>query len=222
LGDSVIAIGYTRRSKKGDEKTVSLETQKEQIGQYCDRLGFDLRAVLADDGVSGTKRARFARLDEAVKEFGASRVVYYHQDRIARDVGLGDYFKTLVKRGIEVHEVAGAGKVDIQSASGRMVVNIRSAVDAAYAEVIGEKTADALAHLKGRGLQYTRIPPLGWRYDEGRLIEDPEEQRGLYILLQCAKAGLGARRALAVLHDQQYTGRQSLKAIFNALKRGNQ
>jgi DNA invertase Pin-like site-specific DNA recombinase len=219
----MIAIGYTRRSKKGDETTVSLETQKEQIGHYCDRLGFDLKHVLTDDGVSGRKRARFARLDEAVKRWAPNYVVVYQLDRMARDAaGLADYLQSLTARGIELHEAAGVGPIDTKKAINRMMTGIRGVTDQFYAELIGEKTADALAHLKSRGLQYTRVPPLGYRYDEGRLIEDPEEQRGLFILLQCAKAGLGARRALAVLQDQKYTGRQSLKAIFNALKRGTQ
>jgi len=215
----MIAIGYARISKKGDEKSVSIELQKQQIADYCKRQGFDLMHVVEHDGVSGTNRRRFAILDHAIKKFGPSCLVYYHQDRIARDAGLGDYFKTLAKRGIEVHEAAGVGKVDIKTANGRMVVNIRSAVDAAYAEVIGEKTAKALAHLKAESKQYTNLPPLGWKYVKGAMVEDPEEQRALIILRECFKVGLGARRSLRVLHARRYTGRQSLKCVFNALER---
>lgn len=215
----MIAIGYVRRSKKSEEKTVSLETQKEQIGHYCDRLGFDLVGVVSDDGVSGTVRARFAALDEAVKRHGASCVVYYHQDRIARDVGLGDYFKTLRKRGVEVHEAAGVGKVDIKSATGRMIVNIRASVDAAYAEIIGEKTAAALKTKRESGKRYTNIPPIGYTYVDGLMVEETEEQRGLVILRECVKVGLGARRALAVLEARNYTGRKSVKGIHQALTR---
>ncbi len=215
----MIAIGYARISKKGDEKSVSIELQRQQIAEYCKRLGFDLKHFVSHDGVSGTKRHRFASLDKALKEFGASCVVYYVQDRIARDVALGDWFKTLAKRGIEVHEAAGAGKLDIKTANGRMVVNIKSAVDAAYAEVIGEKSAKALAHLRDHARRYTNIPPLGYSYVDGAMVEEPEEQRGLVILRECVKVGLGARRALAVLHARRYTGRQSLKCVWNALER---
>lgn len=213
------AIGYCRISKKGDEKNVSIDVQKAQIVDYCKRQGFDLSAFVTHDGVSGTKRARFACVDEAVKKFKPSCVVYYLQDRMARDVGLGDYLRTLAKRGIEVHEAAGAGKVDMRSANGRMVVNIRSAVDAAYAEIIGEKTAAALRHKRENGERYSNVPPLGWTYVKGRMVADPEEQRGLAILGECSKAGIGARRALKVLAARQYRGRQSLKAVWSALER---
>lgn len=225
----MITIGYVRRSKKSEEKTVSLETQRDAIGQYCDRQGFDLIDFVSDDGVSGTDRSRFDALDEAVKRHGASCVVYYHQDRIARDVGLGDYFKSLRKRGVEVHEAAGVGKVDIKTATGRMIVNIRASVDAAYAEIIGEKTAAALETKRKTGRRYTNIPPIGFVYvydytdEKGKqhfsMDEEPEEQRGLIILRECAKVGLGARRALAVLEARGYTGRKSLKGIHQALTR---
>lgn len=224
----MIALGYARISKKGDEKSVSIDVQRDEIVHYCDRQGFDLAHMVTHDGISGTKRTRFAFLDTAVKQYQPAAVVYYMQDRIARDVGLMDYLRTLVKRGIDVHE-ATAGKVDLKTANGRMVVNIRSAVDAAYAEVIGEKTAKAMAHLRDNARRYSNVAPLGYtfQYDytdsSGRkkfkLIEDPEEQRGLVILRECAQAGLGARRALSVLKTRQYAGRSSVKCVWNALRR---
>lgn len=214
----MIAIGYARISIKGDEKSVSIDVQRQQIGHYCGRQGFDLVHFVVHDGISGTKRARFEALDEAVRKFRPSCVVYYAQDRMARDVGLMDYLLTLKKRRIEVHE-ATSGKVDLISADGRMMVNIKSAVDAAYAEKIGERTTASLKRKKENGQRYTNIPPLGWRYVDGRMVEDPEEQRGLLILRECSKVGLGARRALSVLHARRYTGRQSLKAVWNALER---
>jgi DNA invertase Pin-like site-specific DNA recombinase len=214
----MIAIAYARRSAKSEEKTVSLETQIEHIRGYCERQGFDLRHVVEHDGVSGTKRSRFASLDKALKEFNASCVVYYYQDRMARDVGILDYFKSLNKRGIQVHEVAGTGKVETGSAIGRMVVGFRAVADAAYAEIIGEKTRDALAKKRGAGKRYTNIPPLGYEYIDGAMVENPEEQRALETLRRCAAAGLGARRALKVLEAGGYNGRASLKAIHRAIR----
>lgn len=214
------AIGYARISKKGDAKSVSIDVQRQQIGQYCDRQGFDLKHFVVHDGISGTKRKRFAVLDEAVKEFGPSHVVVYHLDRLARDAaGLSDYLRALTKRGIEVHEVAGLGKVNTGDATGRLVTGIRGVTDQYFAELTGEKTRRALLHKKDKGERYTNLPPLGWRYVDGRMVEDAEEQRGLVILRECLKVGLGARRALSVLHARRYTGRNSLKCVWSALER---
>lgn len=216
----MIALGYTRRSKRSEEKTVSLQAQREHIERYCLAQGFDLAHVVEQDGMSGTKRARFATLDEAVKEFKASCVVVYNLDRLARDqAGLLDYLQTLRRRGIEIHET-GAGRVDNVTALGRMVVGLRGGFDQYFAEIVGEKTADALRLKRQAGIRYTRIPPLGWRYELGRMIEEPEEQRALNILANCRRSGLGARRALTALQAEGYRGRQSLRAIHNALQKG--
>lgn len=216
---SMIALGYIRRSKKSDDKTVSLPVQRAHVSDYCKRVGFALVDFISDDGVSGGKRSRFDRLDEAVKQFSPGALVYYNQDRIARDVGLGEWLATLRKRGIEVHESAGGGKVDLDHAIGRMIINLRSSVDQGFREVIGEKTAEALALLRDNGRRYTNVPPLGWRYVDGAMVPDPEEQHGLDVLKRCAAAGLGSSRAIKVLDAGGYRGRRSRCAIERALSR---
>ncbi len=215
----MIAIGYARISKKGDPSSVSIDLQTNQIALYCKRQGFNLAHIVEHDGVSGRKRKRFAIVDDAIKKYKAQAVVYYVQDRMARDVAIADWFKQLDKRGLEVHEAAGVGKKDIKSADGRLVINLMASVDAHYAEKIGEKTRDALRMKRNNARRYTNIPPLGFVYIDGRMVEEAEEQRGLIILRECAKVGLGARRALAVLQARNYTGRQSLKVVFTALRR---
>lgn len=227
----MIAIGYARRSAKSETQTISLETQTEHIRAYCARVGLDLKTCVTHDGVSGRKRKRFSEIETAVQEHKPRAVVFYHQDRLARDsAGLADYLGSLVKRGIEIHEAGGAGRVDYTGAIGRMSTNIRAVTDQFYAEMIGEKTRDALSSLKAIGRRYSNKPPLGWKnkqvgFDSKRnkpifdLIEDEEEQRGIETLKRCLDAGLGARRALIVLQAGKYSGRQSLKVIHSTLKR---
>ena len=124
----MIAIGYARISKKGDPSSVSIDLQTNQIALYCKRQGFNLAHIVEHDGVSGRKRSRFAIVDDAIKKYKALAVVYYVQDRMARDVAIADWFKQLVKRGIEVHEAAGVGKKDIKSADGRLVINLMAKI----------------------------------------------------------------------------------------------
>jgi hypothetical protein len=73
--------------------------------------------------------------------------------------------------------------------------------------------------MRNAGKRYTNIPPLGYQYVDGEMIENPEEQRAIETLRRCAAAGLGARRALKVLEAGNYAGRQSLKVIHATLKR---
>jgi DNA invertase Pin-like site-specific DNA recombinase len=64
----MIALGYARRSKESDGRTVSLEDQRERIAAYCAERGWQLVEVLVDDGESGGRRERLelARLVSSV------------------------------------------------------------------------------------------------------------------------------------------------------------
>lgn len=224
------AIGYVRKSKKSDDRSVSVEVQTASIRDYCTRLKFDLAHVLVHDGISGRRRARFALVDEVVKRYGPKIVVFYNLDRLARDCpGVIDYFTGLHKRGIEFHEST-IGKIDWTKAINRFTTTVRAAADALYAELIGEKSADALKTLKDKGRRYCNIPPLGFiyvadGYDHKRkkptykLVALEEEQRALTIIRECRALGLGARRIRGVLAAANYTGRMSIKAIHAALRR---
>ena len=212
------AIGYVRRSKKSDEKTVSIEAQRDHIARYCAGAGVTLSAIVEHDGVSGTKRKRFDAVDKAIADYNPSRVVIYQLDRLARDVaGLLDYLRMLAGRGIKVFEATG-NEVTLTEPTAFLNVGVQGLFAEFYPRLVGQKTRDALSKLQAEGKRYTNIPPLGYAYVAGAMVCDPEEQRGLTILRECKLAGLGARRSLAVLQARNYTGRQSLKAIHNALR----
>jgi DNA invertase Pin-like site-specific DNA recombinase len=60
--ENVIAIGYCRRSKESEARTVSLEEQADRIRTYCAAEGWTLAELVTDDGVSGGRRERLVRL----------------------------------------------------------------------------------------------------------------------------------------------------------------
>ena len=223
----MIAIGYVRRSANPDDRTVSIQCQKENIDAYCRQHGMTVAEFVEHDGISGTKRSRFKNLTEAIKKLNPAAIVYYIQDRIARDVGLVDFLKPLQRRGIEIHESAGIGRIGA-GAVDRMVLNMRASADQAFAELTGEKTKDALHKLKDSGRRYSNIPPLGFCHvpagkdADGRMIfnlePDPQEQKALEILRLCKAQGMGPRRALRVLSTANYNGRLSKGAVENALR----
>src|SRR5262245_14724295 len=112
------ALGYVRRSKESNARTVSLEDQRGRIDDYCREQGFHLIETVTDDSVSGGRRERLVRLAERVNATGASAVVVYNLDRFSRDVaGMLDTLRGYARRGIALH-VAGRGPVDVDSASG--------------------------------------------------------------------------------------------------------
>ena len=216
------AIGYIRRSKstkysKGDSTVVSLDAQRDAITRYCEARGFTLCGILSHDGISGTKRIRFAEIEKHVLDSGAQVLVIYNLDRLARDdAGLQAHFDKVYRQGIRVHETTG-GEIPYDKAMDRFMLRIRGAMDQLYAEVVSEKTTDALQYKKSNGQQYTRIPPFGYAYHGGLMVPEPEEQRALLIIRQCHEQALGARRTQRALVSAGYAGRMSIAALHRVL-----
>ncbi len=178
------AIGYVRRSKESDTKTVSLEGQTEKITSYCNEKGLKLAELVTDDGVSGGDRDRLERLESVVRRHKAQAVVVYHLDRFARDVAaLLDKLRAYRKRGIKLH-VVGRGEIEVDSATGFLVTGVEGLMAEHYRRLIGEKTRDALARLKAKGRRFSRIVPYGYRITEDgvHLEADSDEQEVIEII----------------------------------------
>ncbi len=196
----MVAIGYVRRSKESGARTVSLEEQAERIRAYCADQGWTVAEIVTDDGVSGGRRERLARLADRVKATGAARIVVYHLDRFARDLaGTLDYLRQFSRRGVELH-VVGRGRIEADSATGFIVTAVEGLAAEHYRRVISEKTRDALARLKATGRRYSRVPPFGWQptADGRRLEPEPTEQAAL-CLIRLLSSGRSLRALSAEL-----------------------
>lgn len=213
------AVGYLRRSKAAEDKTISLLEQESQIRRYCLEQKWELARIIVHNGVSGAKRARWDDIYRDISLSNATVLVIYNLDRLSRDVvGLMDNLRQLAKMGVQVHEV-GTGRVHIDKSASKLTVGVRGLMDEFYRDVISEKTTDALAYKKGKRMRYTRIAPLGWKFEEGRMEIDQEEQRGISIVLRAAQSGLGARKTLDLLYQENYKGRMSLRSVHRLLQK---
>jgi DNA invertase Pin-like site-specific DNA recombinase len=120
----VLALGYVRRSKESDERTVSVAVQRDAIEAYAGEHAWQLVEVVTDDGVSGGRRERLKRLANRVRATGARAIVTYHLDRFARDLaGTLDYLRQFSRGGVELH-VVGRGRMDVDTASGFLVTGV--------------------------------------------------------------------------------------------------
>ena len=208
----ITAVGYIRRSKKSDTHTISLQEQEAKIREYARKENLNCVSVVSHDGISGTKRGRFDAIEKAIRTHKATTLLVYHVDRLARDVaGLVDYLRDLHKRRVSVVEVATGRTLDLSKSDGFILTAVKGAFDELFPLIIGEKTRDALARKKSAGQRYTNIPPFGYAYAEGKLVIEPEEQRALGLITQCAE--LSERKTITFLRAQHYTGRLSRKVI---------
>jgi len=208
----MIAIGYIRRSKKSEEHNVSLDEQRRHITEFCAGAGLTLDHVISHDGVSGTKRKRFPVIRKAIKDYNARAVVVYNLDRLARDnAGLIEEFQLYRKTGVALYEstsgLIGDGALD------QLMLQIRGALDEFFAKVTGQKTAGALKLLKSQGRKYTRIPPFGYAYIDGRMVLNEEEFRVLGQIAHFKLEGLTAAKIETSIRATGYMGRLSVRTI---------
>lgn len=162
-------IGYLRVSTEGQaDHGVSLEAQRAKVEAYASLYDLDLAAVVEDAGASAKSldRAGLARALGMLEAGEADGLLVAKLDRLTRSVrDLG----TLLDRGFRDRFalLSVAEQVDTRSASGRLVLNVLCSVAEWERETIGERTREALAHLKAEGARLGG-EALGWARTEER------------------------------------------------------
>ena len=87
------AAAYIRVSDESQVQGHSLDAQRSEIGRWCDRNGYELVLVYADEGVSARtdlieKRPELVRLLEDARLQKFDIVVVHTLDRWARNIGV--------------------------------------------------------------------------------------------------------------------------------------
>lgn len=87
------AAAYIRVSDESQVQGYSLEAQRTEIARWCERNGYELVLVYADEGVSAhtekiEKRPQLVRLLEDARQGKFDIVVVYTLDRWARNIGV--------------------------------------------------------------------------------------------------------------------------------------
>ena len=151
-------LGYVRVSTVEQvESGLGLAAQASAIRSECERRGWDLIEVVADEGESGKSlhRPGLQSVLQRIADGEADGLVAAKLDRISRSVG--DFSAIL-----EWFTVAGAALValdvgvDTSSPGGKLVANIFSVVSEWERDVISARTRDGLAALRAKGRPISR------------------------------------------------------------------
>ncbi|MCO5167857.1 MAG: recombinase family protein [Planctomycetes bacterium] len=210
-GSRTRVIGYVRVSTEAQaDEGVSLEAQQAKLSSYAQLYDLELTAVIADAGATGKTLDR-PGLQRALAQLDAGDVdglLVAKLDRLTRSVrDLG----TLLDRGFRDRFalMSVAEQVDTRSAAGRLVLNVLCSVAEWERETIGERTREALAHLRASGARLGGAA-LGWaRADErdaaGRLVVVPLEEEAATVdrILELRREGLSLRAIAARLANEQ-------------------
>jgi DNA invertase Pin-like site-specific DNA recombinase len=199
------AIRYLRRSQKNKkyDYSVSIVMQRQSCDSYAQRLGFAYSGELVDDGVSGTDRDRFTRLAELVKTSGASHIIVYSIDRLARDVsGLLDELEKYEKLGVTIHCATQGKPISITRAHDFLAVGVEALVAQHYSKLISEKTRDAHARLKHEGKRRSRYAPVGYKLVNGFLEYDLDIRDRITESMMLRKQGLTLRKIDTIMRSK--------------------
>ncbi len=178
---------------------VSLAAQRAKLEAYAVAMDLELAAVREDAGLSAKSldrpglRAALADL----REGRADALLVAKLDRLTRSVrDLGDLLEGYFKR-FGLLSIADA--VDTRTAGGRLVLHVLASVSQWEREAIGERTSDALQHLKRTGVRLGG-EALGWRRlededaDGHKVVEvDPRERATAARIAELRRSGASLR-----------------------------
>lgn len=173
-------VGYVRvSSEQQADEGVSLDAQRAKLRAHCAAQDLELVAMESDEGVSAKTldRPALQRALAMLREGQADALLVPKLDRLTRKVvDLGYLIETYFAEG-RWSLVSVADQIDTRTAAGRMTLFILMSVAQWEREAIGERTADALAHLKAEGVPLGR-PAMGLRHSadldaEGRRVIVP-------------------------------------------------
>ncbi|HND09752.1 MAG TPA: recombinase family protein [Pseudomonadota bacterium] len=177
-------VGYVRVSTDMQAADgLSLDAQTAAIEQYCAAHGYKL-AKICKDVISGGKDQR-PGLQEALSllERSADILIVLKFDRLSRSIKhfcelYERFFKDGRKELVAIRE-----SIKLDSSLGRALVSILLVFAQMEREATGERTREAIRHLRSRGYHFGKVP-YGMRAvtapDNPRfriLAEEPEEQK---------------------------------------------
>ncbi len=224
-------VGYVRVSTEQQaDGGISLEAQRAKLEAYAVAMDLELVAVHVDAGASAKTLAR-AGLQTALGALEAGEadgLLVAKLDRLTRSVrDLGDLVERYFASRFSLLSVADS--IDTRSAAGRLVLNVLTSVAQWEREATGERTRDALAHLRREGVRLG-AEGLGWRrlaatdVDGRRLVAtDDAELATLARIRELHTEGLTLRAICARLeaegHETKRGGRWAAKTVRAVLRR---
>ncbi|MFO0655016.1 MAG: recombinase family protein [Polyangia bacterium] len=202
------AVGYVRVSTDMQAaEGMSLEAQQAAIEGYCAIHGIKL-VKLCKDVMSGGKDTR-PGLGEALRTLqqSADVLIVLKVDRLSRSIKhfcelYERYFKDGTKELVAIRE-----SIRMDSSLGRALVGILLVFAQMEREAIGERTREAIGHIKRSGYHFGKVP-YGKRKipapDNPRmkiLVDNEGEQKVIEQIREWAESGIGISEMARKLND---------------------
>lgn len=153
----IAVYGYARVSTGKQEHSIPAQITK--ITAQAVVKGLDVIEIIPDSDASAKSlnRPGMNRLMELIERGQVSTIIIAKLDRLTRSIiDFAVLLKLLEKKNVELISVAES--FDTSTATGRMTVKLIVLISEWEREIIGERTRDAMAGMKSRGLRTGNIP----------------------------------------------------------------
>jgi site-specific DNA recombinase len=221
-GDPKAAVAYLRVSTQ--EQDLGPEAQRASIDAWAGRHGVRIAAYFEDRVSGGTKvEDRPAMLEAfgALRAFGAGLFVAAKRDRIARHVVVAATVEQMaLEAGAKVITADGVAVED--TPEGQLLRGMLDLFAQYERALIRTRTRAALAIKRSKGEKYTRRAPLGFRFENGQLVEDAQERETLARVREMKARGLSTARVVTILNAEGVQcrgGRWHVTTLARALRR---
>lgn len=207
----------------------SLAAQEERLRAYCTMTGLRLDQVLREEGVSASKplaeRPVGSQLLASLRESPGGHVVSLKLDRLFRDaVDALTQTRRWDQAGVALHLVDMGGQaISTGSAMGRMILTMMAGFAELERNLISERTAAALQHLRAQG-RHVGSPRLGQAMVDGQLEPIEAELATVKWIHDLADEGLTLRDIAGELaaagHRTKRGGAWHPQTVARVLARG--
>jgi site-specific DNA recombinase len=213
-------LGYCRYSPRPGE-TDSIEVQRAQIEEYCQREGLQLAAFFEDERISGAEHERPGLMRMIDQLRSGNVVVVTRLDRLARDVALSVIIeKWIIDKKASIASIAGEGTWG-DTPGDIFVRNILRSVAQLERQLIAERTKNKLAYLKknGRPIGPKDKVLFGWKVVDGKVVESHEEQQAVRRMVELRQAGFSYSEISARLIADGFKPRKGTAWVPSTISR---
>jgi DNA invertase Pin-like site-specific DNA recombinase len=151
--DPTIVVGYLRVSTAEQaDSGLGIAAQRAAIEAECERRGWRLVGIEADNGASGKSldRPGLARALAAVESGQAGTVVVAKLDRLSRS--LADFAGLMARAHVQGWNLVALDLgIDLSTPQGEFMANVMASIAQWERKIIGARTRDALAAKRAEG-----------------------------------------------------------------------
>ena len=200
---------YCRLSKDDEQagESVSIETQKMMLTDYCHEHGFHIYGIYTDDGFSGLNfnRPAFTRMLEDIDNGKVNLVITKDLSRLGRDYIQTGYYTDVYFSRKRVRYIAVNDGIDTNREDND-IAPFKNILNDMYAKDLSRKVKSAKRQRAYKGYYISAQTPYGYKVDpanRNRLIVDEEAAEVVAEIFRLALIGHSLTQISRILTERE-------------------